>query len=150
MSAEKILNEYGDQQGWNDESKLSLCQEYIDNQDSEAAFSDFVAQKATEENKEMIKCSFTSVWDDGSIVTTSCDYDPETGEVHPETSNGPIPTGCLEREFITIADEDELEVCGNCHEYVLKTVMGDRADLSYGEMKECPNPDCADAGNGET
>ena len=97
-----------------------------------------------------IKCTFTSIWDDGTTVTTPCTYDPKTGEVTPELSNA-HPKGSLTREFITLPsawdngddpDGDELEVCDTCHEYVLKTVVGDRADKSYGEMQVCSNPDC--------
>lgn len=92
----------------------------------------------------MIKCEFTSVWDDGSVVTTPCEYDPETGRTDPEVSKAEPPQGVPVREYITLPDGDELDVCPDCHEYVLKTVVGDRADLSYGEYKECPNPDCPD------
>jgi len=70
-----------------------------------------------------IKCEFTSVWDDGSEVTTPCIYDPATGEVTPEVSKGRIPEGCLEREFITLPDGDEKEVCPVCHGFVMKTEM---------------------------
>ena len=90
----------------------------------------------------LIKCSFTSVWDDGSVVTTPCTYNPETGQTNPEVSNGTIPTGMVEREYITLDDGEEVEVCHDCHDYVMKTVMGDRADLSYGEYNECSDPEC--------
>ena len=36
---------------------------------------------------KQIKCTFTSVWDDGLIITTPCLYDPNDGEVSPETCN---------------------------------------------------------------
>jgi hypothetical protein len=99
--------------------------------------------KATEIRRaNEVKCVFTSVWDDGSVVTTPCTYDTSSGQVYPEVSKGPVPTGSLVREYITLDDGDELEVCHDCHEYVLKTVVGERADLSYGEYTECPNPDC--------
>jgi hypothetical protein len=88
-----------------------------------------------------IKCSFTSVWTDG-LVTTPCVFNSETGQVDPEVGTGPLPKGSLEREFITLPDGDEREVCPTCHEYILKTVMGDRADRSYGEIKVCSNPNC--------
>jgi len=91
-----------------------------------------------------IKCTFTSEWDDGSIVTTPCVYDDVTGQTDPEVSNGPVPTGMVLREYITLPDGDELEVCHDCHEYVLRPVVGERADLSYGEYQECLNPDCPD------
>lgn len=88
----------------------------------------------------MIKCTFTSVWSDGT-VTTPCEYDPDTGEVFPDTVDADVE-GVLEREYISLPDGDELEVCPVCHEYVMKKVMGDRDDESYGEYLECRNPDC--------
>ena len=93
-----------------------------------------------------IKCEFTSVWDDGSIVTTPCIYYPKDGEVTPEVSKSRIPEGSLEREFITLPDGEELEVCSCCHGFVLKNTVGDRADLSYGEIEECSDPDCESNG----
>lgn len=68
----------------------------------------------------MIKCTFTSEWDDGSVVETYCEYNPETGFVDPDVSDGPIPEGSLVREYITLTSGEELEVCRNCHTYVLK------------------------------
>jgi len=87
-----------------------------------------------------MKCEFTSVWDDLSIVTTPCIYDPDTGEVDPEVSKGRIPTGLLVREYITLEDGEEIEVCPDCHEYTL--VTDDLADLGYGDITECRNPHC--------
>ena len=89
-----------------------------------------------------MKVSYTSIWSDGAEVTTSGTYDPDTGAVDAEVSKGPIPEGSLEREFITLENGDELDVCRDCHEYVLKTAVGDRADLSFGEYEECSNPNC--------
>jgi DNA-directed RNA polymerase subunit RPC12/RpoP len=45
-----IINEIGDQQGWNDNSKLVLCLQYIENQQSSDAFRDFLHQQADDEN----------------------------------------------------------------------------------------------------
>lgn len=87
-----------------------------------------------------IKCSFTSVWDDATI-TTPATYYPSTGEVSAECSDA-APEGSLEREYITLPEEEEFGVCTTCHSYVLKTVVGDRADMSYGEYQECSDPDC--------
>jgi hypothetical protein len=86
--------------------------------------------------------SFTSVWDDGSEITTPGTYDPETGEVTGEVSKSLPPKGTLIREFITLPDGDEKDVCMECHSYVLKTVVGERADLSYGEYQTCSDTDC--------
>jgi len=49
MSAETILDEIGEEQGWNDSSKLSLCLQYIENQNSDSAFEDFLRTQAEEE-----------------------------------------------------------------------------------------------------
>jgi hypothetical protein len=89
-----------------------------------------------------IRCTFTSEWDDGAAVSTPCIYHAKTGEVEPEVSLGTIPQGQVIREFITLPGGDELEICPDCHGYVLKPVVGDRADCSYGEYKECSDPDC--------
>jgi len=66
----------------------------------------------------MVKCEFTSEWDDGSVVTTYCEYNHETGFVDPDVSNT-LPEGSLVREYITLNSGEELEVCPNCHSYVL-------------------------------
>lgn len=89
-----------------------------------------------------IACEFTSEWDDGSVVTTPCNYNQETGELEIEISKAPAPTGMVTREYITLEDGEEITVCPECHGYVLKTVVGDRADQSYGELEECSNGNC--------
>jgi len=91
--------------------------------------------------EKLMKCTFTSVWDDGSEITTPATYDPKTGEVSAESSRS-SPKGSLEREFITLQDEEEIEVCNACHTFVMKTVVGDLADLSFGESTECSDPNC--------
>lgn len=88
-----------------------------------------------------IKCDFTSVWDDGSEIVTSCVYNPKTGEVDAEVTNK-NPDGGLSREYITLPDGEEKEVCKFCHCFVLKTVVDDKADLSFGESEECSDADC--------
>jgi hypothetical protein len=87
-------------------------------------------------------CTFTSVWDDGSVVTTPCIYHEDTGEVEPEVSEGTIPTGMVTREYISLDNGDEIEVCLDCHSYTLKTAVGDLADCSYGEYRVCSDDEC--------
>ena len=93
----------------------------------------------------MVPCTFTSEWDDGSVVVTQCTYDPDTGEVNPDAADID-PDASLEREFITLRpgsrSEEEIKVCPECHAYTMKTILGDRADQSYGEMEICRNHDC--------
>ena len=90
-----------------------------------------------------MNCTFTSVWDCGSIITTPCVYNEKTGEVTPEIFKGPIITGNLEREYITLPDGEEIAVCPECHSYVMKGVINPgqtRHDLV--EDSECSDPDC--------
>ena len=96
-----------------------------------------MAKKTTE-----IKCEYTSIWDNGSEVITHCFYDPKTGEVTPEVSKGRIPEGSLVREYITLADGDELDVCMDCHGYTLKSVMQSGISHNYDEVQVCSDPDC--------
>lgn len=49
-SAYEVLDEIGDQQGWNDQSKLALALEYIENQKANDAWADFLRQQADLEN----------------------------------------------------------------------------------------------------
>jgi hypothetical protein len=91
---------------------------------------------------KQIKCTFTSVWDDGSIITTPCLYDPNDGEVSPETCNAD-PRGNLKREFITLPDGDEKEVCMECHGYVMKVTMDEGIGKQLSEESHCSDPDCS-------
>jgi hypothetical protein len=91
-----------------------------------------------------MKCEFTSVWDDGSVVTTPCEYDPETGLCDPEVSKGPIPTGMLKEEFITLPDGKECLVCNVCHEYTMRPVINEHTGKQLSEELECNNPNCSD------
>lgn len=52
MHAEAILNEYADRAGWDESSMLFICLEYIDNQQSNDAFEDFVRRQCEEEESE--------------------------------------------------------------------------------------------------
>ena len=50
MSVEAILDEIGTEQGWNDQSKIELLCQYIDNQCDNAAFQDFLCRQQQNEN----------------------------------------------------------------------------------------------------
>lgn len=47
---EELFNEIAEQQGWNNDSKIAILLEYIENQNSLPAFTDFLRQKAEGEN----------------------------------------------------------------------------------------------------
>jgi len=95
-----------------------------------------------------VKCTFTSVWDSGLVirsmsnVTTPCVYNPKTGEVTPEVYKGEV-SGTLERQFITLPDGEDIEVCSECQEYVIRPVMNPgQAKHDLIEEGACSNPDC--------
>ena len=50
MSAKHILYKMIPERGWSDHTCLELCLNYIDTQDSNAAFKDFLEQVAEEED----------------------------------------------------------------------------------------------------
>jgi len=52
MESESILDEIGEEQGWNDKSKLALCLEYIEGQQSNDTFKDFLQDQQFIENQE--------------------------------------------------------------------------------------------------
>lgn len=89
---------------------------------------------------KLITGKFTSTWSEG-IVVTHCKLNPNTGELFPDTANV-SDLGLLEKETFEANNGETYDVCPSCHSYVLKTVVGDRADLSYGEYQECSDPDC--------
>lgn len=89
-----------------------------------------------------IECTFTSEWDDGSKVSTPCIYNEETGEVEAEFSKSHAPKASLVDEYITLINGYQISVCPECHSHVLRVVVGDRDDQSYGEYHECRNEFC--------
>ena len=96
----------------------------------------------TKKKETTVNCTFTSEWDSGSNVTTPCIYNPKTGEVSPDIYKGNVP-GTLERQFITLPDEEDIEVCPVCQEYVIRTVMNPgQAKHDLIEEEACSNPDC--------
>lgn len=46
------------------------------------------------------------------------------------------------KDTMSDISEEQHNLCPDCQE-PLTTVVGDRADLSYGEFKECQNTDCS-------
>lgn len=89
----------------------------------------------------VISGTFTSVWDDGVEIATPATLDTETGEViaiAAEVENLDI----LQREYFTDKNENEYEICPECHEYILKSVMKDGIGHCYDEVKVCSDTEC--------
>ena len=87
-----------------------------------------------------MKGTFISNWSEGKVIT-ACTLNKRSGELSPDTVDVQ-DLGTLESEKFIADNGDEFDVCPDCHEYILKTVVGDRADQSYGEYQVCSNPDC--------
>ena len=67
---------------------------------------------------------FVSVWNDGEIsVSTKCEFDPKTFEIHSvETAEDGIVVALhtLDREYIEDVEGNEYEVCTECHNRILE------------------------------
>ena len=87
-----------------------------------------------------MKGTFISYWSEGKVATP-CTLDIQSGELSPDTVDAG-DMGILESEKFVADNGDEFDVCPDCHSYIMKTVIDDRADLSYGEYQVCSDPDC--------
>lgn len=95
----------------------------------------------------IIHGKFSSDWD-GMIVSTNAILDFETGEVSAETADIEGLDGSIVREWFEPNDsenfglDDEIEVCQNCHQYILKEVLVDTDGTNLEPTMVCQNPDC--------
>jgi len=83
----------------------------------------------------IIKGQFTSVWDGGEVVTESV-LDTDTGELS-TVSVDANDIGTLEREYFEDKTGEEYEVCPECHDHIMKTVMNPGVGHDLNEEKEC-------------
>ena len=54
-NSESILEQIAHKQGWDDASKLALALEYINNQEDDAAWADFVQRACDAENQDEVQ-----------------------------------------------------------------------------------------------
>ena len=67
------------------------------------------------------KGTFTSVWSDGTEITTDCKFDRETNNIPTvESSSDDSDHGNLVKEYVTDKDGVEHIVCENCHDQILR------------------------------
>lgn len=67
------------------------------------------------------KGKYTSVWSDGTEITTDCEFDRVTGDIPTvESSDDDGNHGNLEKEFVTDKNGNTLLVCENCHYQLLR------------------------------
>ena len=90
----------------------------------------------------MKKGIFTSIWYEGGVINTPAELNEETGEVT-TTSVDVSDMGELVSEYFTDEDENEYEICPDCHEYITKTVMVDGIGKTLEEKRVCSNFECA-------
>ncbi len=83
----------------------------------------------------VVLCMFTSVWSDGTIITTPSTYDTGTGEVIPEMSDTLPPSDAtLEEEYIDVVINGEScrrMVCPECHSSVLSGAAAGIPESTY-------------------
>jgi len=85
---------------------------------------------------------FYSVWDDGEVLESPAIV--KDGEVTVLKSHNKDDDASLEREYVTFIDdndEEEQEVCTQCHERLLVTVMVDDP-TGDGQHEEQHCPEC--------
>ena len=94
----------------------------------------------------IISGTFVSEWACGREIRTPAFFFTETGYCSAEMTEEDIEEDLinLEREYFEMPDGDELEICQDCHEYALRTVMVDApgSTTTLIETSECPNSDC--------
>jgi hypothetical protein len=91
----------------------------------------------------MIKGTFTSVWDGDELITTPATLDETTGEVITESVDvDGLYLNSLDREFFTDEEENDYEVCTECHNHILKTVMKNGVGKTLYEAQVCTDPEC--------
>lgn len=91
-----------------------------------------------------MNATYVSVWNDGNvIVETKCEFNSANLEIGKVETAEHIPgvLESLDREYILDSEENEYEVCTNCHEKVLKTRMVEGPGKTLEEEKYCEDCD---------
>jgi hypothetical protein len=77
------------------------------------------------------------------VLTPPAILDLETGEVTTESVDVSDNLGTLMEEWFEESETgDEHEICPECHECILKTIMDEGVGKSLFERTVCSNPDC--------
>ncbi|MFA5366652.1 MAG: hypothetical protein WC333_02110 [Dehalococcoidia bacterium] len=89
----------------------------------------------------MKKGTFISIWDNGSFRTPAI-LNEATGEVTTTSVDVSDDIGTLMEESFEDEEGDEYDICPECHEYILKTVMKEGVGKHLYEAQVCSNPEC--------
>jgi hypothetical protein len=84
--------------------------------------------------------TFVSTWEEG-VISTFAALNEKTGELFTKSVKAE-GMECLVKEHFEDEDGNEYEVCPDCHEYILKTVMKEGVGKHLFEAQVCSNPDC--------
>jgi hypothetical protein len=92
----------------------------------------------------MIKCKIISEYSHGTVIEEEATFEPSTGEVNLVNYKYEIEAdyGYVTAAHIELDDDSEIKVCPVCRNYIMKTVVGDRSDCSYGEYEVCSDSEC--------
>ena len=92
------------------------------------------------------------VWDfgEGKKIKVPCVVDMERMSIEPLCRIEVDNMGWSEREYFEPNDEsrqeyqleEEIKICLECREYLMKTVIVDTDDSNMEEVLECPGEDC--------
>jgi len=85
--------------------------------------------------------TFVSIWDCNTKICTQAELIIDTGEILTKSIDI-NNVNFLEREYFESEDGEIFEVCPECHEYILKTVMKESIGKTLYEIQVCSNPDC--------
>jgi hypothetical protein len=87
------------------------------------------------------KGTFTSVWDNDTEITSPAVLNTETGEIGAVAVEA-NDVDILDKEYFTDEDGEEYEVCPECHDFILKTVMKEGIGKTLYEALVCSDPEC--------
>jgi phospholipid N-methyltransferase len=89
----------------------------------------------------MKKGNFISVWDEGTVITSAI-LDEKTGSVETNSIEVNNNFNHLIEEVFETEEGDEYDICPECHEFVLKSIIEEGVGKSLHERRICSNPEC--------
>lgn len=144
MKLGEIATEYGEGEPLDDDDvddlmailkiKVNFHQGNITEEEYEEAIAELQPLRG------VLVATFVSVWDDSSEIRTRCLYDDYHKYIKSVETSEETPEGMLTREYI-IVNNEELDVCMECHEGILETKMvphpENEGDKTLYEIRGC-------------
>jgi len=96
-----------------------------------------------QDDESTIPGTFVSIWSDGSSIQTKATLNLQTGKVTAAQSDDTSDHGSLEQEYFEDINGQGHQICMDCHEYIVKTIMDpDKVGKGLSEIVVCSNPEC--------